>query len=80
MTVVAGVYRVSIESPCDLYGNGWYLTASFQRQRTINASLQAQTVDFPLNITIVELLINLSDFEPIVSELKLLDESLDGSG
>jgi len=70
--VVAGVYRVTIESPCSLYGNNWYLTATFER--TINITLQLKRNDFTLNVSLTDLLVNFTSFQPLESDLKQLSD------
>ena len=67
-----GVYKLHIQSPCTLYGGDWYLRATFHR--TLNVSLQTPQVDFQLNITLTDLLTNLSSFRPLLHELELLGD------
>ena len=71
-TVTAGVYELTITSPCTLYGRDWYLTSTFQR--TINVSLQTEEVNFTLNTTLSNLFSEDSNFEPLVNELELMDD------
>ena len=71
-TVTAGVYELTITSPCTLYGRDWYLTSTFQR--TINVSLQTEEVNFTLNTTLSDLFSEDSNFEPLVNELELMDD------
>ena len=69
-SVMSGVYRISLEPPCSLYGTGWHLVSTFQR--SVNVSFHTQEVSFPVRDTIAGLFTNLSDFNPLVSELKLM--------
>ena len=40
----------------------------------VDVSLQMQAVNFFMNVSLPELLTDLSEFEPLVNELKLLDD------
>ena len=71
MTVVAGVYELTISSPCTLYGTGWYLTATFQR--TVNVSLRMEEVNFMLNSSLSDLFNDISNFKALMSELEMMN-------
>ena len=71
-TVPAGVYKVRLEPFCSLYGKDWYLTATFLR--TVNVSLQTQEVGFFLNVSLVDMLTDLPEFEPLITELKFMGD------
>ena len=70
-TVTTGVYRVTLQSPGVLYGDNWYLVATFQRD--LNLSLHHTASNFTLDPTFPNLLTNLSDFQPLVTKLESLD-------
>ena len=63
-----GVYEIILNYPCSLYGNNWTLSSIFHR--TYNATLEAQSVDFNLNMSLSTMFNVTLDLNPNVFDLK----------
>lgn len=62
VTVAAGVYRITLPFPCNLYGTEWTLKSTFQR--TLNLTLRTQEANVHVNITIADLFNEKYELDP----------------
>lgn len=69
--ITSGVYEVSLDYPCTLFGNEWKMVSVFQR--SINVSLVTKNVDFRINQSITDLFEDHYTVDPLVFDLHEMD-------
>lgn len=71
IVITSGVYEISLNYPCTLFGNEWKMVYVFQR--TINVTLVTKEIKFDINQSVADLFENHYEVDRLVFDLHEMD-------